>query len=877
MTHSPRKPSDESREQAMRDEMEFHVEMEADELHRMGVPADEAKRRALASFGGMRRYAEEANDERRGNWRDDLRRDLRYSLRSLRRTPGYTFVVVFTLALAIAANTSIFSVANSVLFKRLPYRDPSRLMVLWDGLDWVGVPEAWTTGPEVVRLRKELTSFEGFSAVRGSSATLAGDQSAEPQQIPQTSVSANFFQILGVGPELGRGFAKGDDAPGAARVAVISHRLFSQRFSGDRSLVGQSVVLDGAPTTIIGVLASDFRYAPQSSLASPSPDADIYVPLTDTLERYSHGTHTVNVLARIRGDVSVSAALAELSRLSSRLDKEDYGTRGFKFVPIIFQERLVREVRPALLALLGAVATLVLIMCANLAVLALVRAARREHELTVRRAIGASQGRMARQILTETLVLSFGGAIVGSVLGVWALRALLIIAPAGMPRRDEIGIDLIVLGATSIIALLVGFGMGLAPVLRMARTDIASVLHEKSPSHAGSRIRSALVLAQLALSVMLLSGTGLLLGSFVRLMRVDPGFDPNHVLTVPLLASRSTYASGAPVVDVYSRYVAAIRAVPGVASVAATGAPPLSASADQSGVRFPSSPTNTGDPQHDNLLADNTPITAGYLQTMGVELLAGREFDGSETDTTLAKVAVIDELLAKRYFPKTSAVGQTVLIDGSPLRVVGVARHFRMYNYEGVGREQLWIPHMLTPYRGMVLVVRASGDPLALTDAIRKAIHSVDPQQAVSRVETMDEIVRASFAQRRLVLTLVGLFAGAALLLVALGVYGITASTVAQRTRELGIRVALGADARRVIGTVIGQPTRLIAAGLLLGLAGTWLVGRFARGLLYDVAPTDPLTLVSVSFVLLGVGVVAGYVPARRATRVDPMVALRSE
>jgi putative ABC transport system permease protein len=419
--------------------------------------------------------------------------------------------------------------------------------------------------------------------------------------------------------------------------------------------------------------------------------------------------------------------------------------------------------------------------------------------------------------------------------------------------------------------------MGLAPALRTARSDIASVLREKSPSHAGSRVRGALVLVQLALSVMLLAGTGLLLGSFVRLMQVDPGFRPDHVLTIPLLASRSTYASGAPVVDAYSRFEEAIRAVPGVVSVAATGAPPLSAGADQSGVRFPTSPTNTGDPQHDNVLGDNTPITAGYLKTMGVALLAGREFDGSETDTTLAKVAVIDELLAKRYFPKGSAVGQTVMIDGAPLRVVGVARHFRMYNYEGVGREQLWIPHRLTPYRGMVIVVRASGDPLALTDAIRRAIHQVDPQQAISRFETMDEIVRASFAQRRLVLTLVGLFAGAALLLVALGIYGITASTVAQRTRELGIRVALGADRRRVIGSVIGQPTRLIGFGLLLGLAGTWLVGRFARGLLYDVTPTDPLTLIIVSLVLLAVGVVAGYVPARRATRVDPMVALRSE
>ncbi|HEY9229140.1 MAG TPA: FtsX-like permease family protein, partial [Gemmatimonadaceae bacterium] len=528
-------------------------------------------------------------------------------------------------------------------------------------------------------------------------------------------------------------------------------------------------------------------------------------------------------------------------------------------------------------ALLGAVGALILIMCANLAVLTLVRTARREHELTVRRAIGASQSRVTRQILTETLVLSFAGAVVGTLLGVWGLRALLALAPAGLPRRDEIGIDFTVLAVTLVVAVVMGIGMGLAPALRSARGDIASVLREKAPSYAGSRVRSALVLAQLTLSMMLLAGTGLLLGSFVRLVRVDPGFDPNRVLTISLLASRSTYASGTPVVDAYARYVATIRALPGIVNAAVTGAPPLSGASDQSGVRFPSSPTNTGDPQHDNILADNAPISAGYLKTMGVALLEGREFDGTETDTTSAKVAVIDELLAKRYFPNGSAVGQTVMIDGSPLRVIGVARHFRMYNYEGVGREQIWVPHMRTPYRGMVIVARTAGNPLDIANDARRAIQSVDPQQAIPQIGTMDQVVRASFASRRLVLTLVGVFAGAALFLVALGIYGITANTVAQRTRELGIRVALGADRRRVIGSVIAQPTRLVAFGLALGLAGTWLVGRVVHGLLYGTSANDPVTLVAVSLVLLGVGALASYIPARRAARVDPMVALRAE
>lgn len=872
-----RKNEPTARDDEMRDEMHFHVDMEAEDLQRLGISADEARRTALANFGGVRRYTEEGREMRSGSWRDDLLRDVRYSLRALRRTPGYTAVVMLTLALGIAANTSIFSVANGVLFKPLPYRDPSRLMVLWDGLDWVGVPEAWVRGPEVVRLRRELKLFEGFAAVRAGTTTLEGEQGVEPQQVPLSSVSANFFSVLGSGPEIGRGFAAGEDAPGAARVGVISHRLFAQRFGADRSIVGKEIRIDGSPVTVIGVLPKEFSYAPQASLSSPSPTSDIYVTMTDTLDRYPAGQHSLGVVARVKGSASVDAARAELAALSKRLDAEVYRNRGFKFVPIMLQERLVREVRPALFALLGAVAMLMLIMCANLAVLALVRASRREHELTVRRAIGASQSRVARQVLTETVVLSLGGAVVGTIFGAWALRALLSIAPIGLPRRAEVGIDWIVLAVTLGVALIVGIGMGLAPAIRTARSDIASVLRERAPSRIGGGVRGALVLAQLALSVMLLAGTGLLLGSFMKLTRVDPGFDAHNVLTIQLAASRATYASGQPVASIYQRYVEALRPLPGVVSVAATASPPLSAGTNQSGVKFPTSPANTGDPERDVVLTDVASHTPGYLKTMGIRVLEGHDFDATHNDAAASNVAVIDEVLAKKFFPNASAIGQPVTIDGDTVRVIGVARHFRMYSFEEEGRAQLWLPHARLPFRGITIAVRTSGDPLAVAQHARRAIHAVDPKQAISEISTMDAVVRDSFAQRRLVLTLVGTFAGAALLLVGLGVYGITASTVAQRTRELGIRIALGADRRRMIWSVVSQPTMLVAAGLVLGLAGTWAVGRVAQRLLFGVTATDPLTLVSVSLVLLGVGVVASYVPARRATRLDPMVALRSE
>jgi predicted permease len=864
-------------EREMDAEMRFHVDMEAAELERMGVPPLEARRRALASFGGIQRFKEEGHASRGGTSLEDLLRDVRYSVRSLIHSRGYAFVVVLTLALGIAANTSIFSVANGVLFKPLPYRDPSRLLVIWDGLDIIGVPEAWVTGPEVVRMRTDLKTFEGFATIRSGSSTIGATDGGEPEQVPVSLVSANFFQLLGSGPAIGRGFTAGEDAPGAPPVVVLSHRLWTQRDGRDPGVIGKRILVDGASMTVIGVLSPRFRYSAQNSLGSASDVADMYVPFADTLARLPHGNHSLGVLARIRSDVPTANAVAELNALGRRLDEEDYGKRGFSFKPVFLQERIVRDVRPALLVLLAAVAMLMLIMCANLAVLALVRTAKREREITVRRAIGAGTVRIARQIMTETVVLAVAGAALGTLLGVWALRALLSIAPAGLPRRSEIGIDTTVLLVTLLVAVLVGLGMGLAPLFHSLRADIATVLREKAPSRSGTRVRRGLVLAQLALSMVLLAGTGLLLASFIRLLHVDPGFNPSNVLTIELMAPRARYRTGPEVRDAFRRYADALRAVPGVAAVGASSAPPLSAGADQSGAYFPGSPTNTGDRNKDGLLVDVAPATPGYLASMGIDLVAGSDFDNTQADSATSKVAIVDDLLARRYFPKGSAVGQYMTLDGDSLRIVGVSRHVRLYGLQDEGREQMWVPHAYTTYRYMVVAIRTAGDPLALATAARNAIRGVDADQPIVRMTPMTDRIRDSLAERRLVLTLVGVFAGAALLLAALGVYGVTASTVAQRTRELGIRMALGADRGAVVWSVLNEPARLVGAGLVIGLAGTFAAGRVVERLLYGVRPTDPLTLIAVAVLLLAVALLAGYVPARRATRVDPMVALRSD
>ncbi|HMC55965.1 MAG TPA: ABC transporter permease [Gemmatimonadaceae bacterium] len=864
-------------EREMDAEMRFHIDMEAAELERAGIDPVEARRRALAAFGGVQRYKEEGHAARGGASLEDIARDVRYSLRSLLRTPGYAAIVVLTLALGIAATTSIFSVANGVLFKRLPYRDPAKLLVVWDGLDAIGVPEAWVTGPEVVRMRTELKTFEGIATIRSNTATIGSTDGAEPEQVPTSMVSANFFQLLGAGPEIGRGFVAGEDAPGAPRVAVLSHRLWTQRYGADRGLVGTQIMVDGAPMTVIGILPERFRYSAQNSLSSASGVPEMYVPFPDTLAGLPPSNHSLGVLARVRADVPTPDAMAELSALGHRLDDTDYSKRGFTFKPVFLQERMVRDVRPALLVLLAAVALLLLIMCANLAVLALVRTARREREITVRRAIGANTGRVARQILTETILLSAAGAAGGTLLGIWTLRALLAMAPAGLPRRSEIGIDVTVLLVMVAVTVVVGIGMGLAPAFHSARADIASVLREKSPSRSGRRVRHTLVLAQLALSMVLLAGTGLLLSSFVRLMHVDPGFNPANVLTIELVAPRSKYAAQRDVFAIVQRYADVLRTVPGVVAVGATSAPPLSANADQSGAYFPGSPTNTGDRRADGILVDNAAATPGYFEAMGISLAGGQGFDDTETDSLARRVTVIDDVLAKRYFPDGRAVGQYMTLDGDSLRIVGVARHVRMYNLQDPGREQLWLPHAYATYRFMIVTVRTKGDPVAIAAAARRAIRRVDADQPIISMRPMTDRIHDSLAERRLVLTLVAAFGGAALLLVALGVYGVTASTVAQRTRELGIRVALGANRGAVVWSVLSEPTRLVGTGLAIGLAGTFAAGRVVERLLYGVRPTDPVTLVAVAFVLLVVALIAGYVPARRATRVDPITALRAD
>jgi predicted permease len=516
-------------------------------------------------------------------------------------------------------------------------------------------------------------------------------------------------------------------------------------------------------------------------------------------------------------------------------------------------------------------------MCANLAVLALVRAARREREITVRRAIGAGAGRVSRHIFTETVVLSMAGGMLGTLLATWALRGLLAIAPETLPRRDEIGIDWTVLAVTISAAFLVGVGMGLAPALHSLRSDIASVLREKSPSRSGSRVRRVLVVAQVAISMVLLAGTGLLLGSFVRLARVDAGFDPGHVLRIDLSTSRAKYASGQPVAEAMMRFTAALRALPGVSAVGASMSAPLSGGANQSGAYFLNSPMNTGKDATDNVLVDNSAVTAGWFAAAGVRIIEGQEFGSQQHDSASSRYVIVDDVLAKRFFPKGGVVGQRLFLDGDTLPVLGVARHVRLDNMWDEGRPQVWVPHAYAQYRYMSILVRTPGEPSGMIPAARRALRGVDADQPITRIWSLNDTVRESMAERRLVLTLVSAFAGAALLLVALGVYGVTSSAVTSRTREIGIRIALGATPASVVGSVLTEPIRLLTIGVVVGLGGIAVGSSLVKRLLYGVSPLDPATMAAVGVVLALVGVLASWLPAQRATRVEPLRSLRAD
>ncbi len=820
---------------------------------------------------------------------DDFWNDIRYAVRAFAHNPVFLFVAVLTLALGIGANTAVFSVVNGVLLRPLPYDDPDRLTVIWTNFG-PDLPQNWVSGPEFEEMREMNTLFDGIAVVAPTTLAITGV--GEPEQVGAAAASGSFFQVMGVEPLHGRLFAAADDTPSAERVMVLSHGFWRQRFGGDPGALSRTMTANGITYTIVGVLPPDFRIR--------HPDAqfpaqiDLWTPMVPAFgtpySELSRGSHFLRGFGRLKADVTLAQAQTDLDRVAVQMQERSpdyYDFEGWGLTVYSLHGDLVEEVRPALVILLGAVGFVLLIACVNVANLQLTRAAGREREIAVRTALGASRTRLIRQLLTESLMLATLGGIGGLLLAFGLVRLVLVIAPANLPLRDTISIDGPVLLYTLGIAVLTGVVFGLAPVAYGLKQSIVSSLKEggrgATTGLSGKKLRTSLVVAEVALALVLLVGAGLLIKSLNRLLDTDPGYRTEQVLTMRIALPASRY-DGEQQRVFYDELLRSVQALPGVASAGLISHLPLSGAYASGTTRVNES--QTVEPEHgDNFAsieADRRWVSPDYFQTMGVSLMRGRTFspfDGPEASL----VAIVDEEFVRRFWPTEQPIGKRVAInrddDGNLVwrEVVGVVRHSKHYNLSSVGREQVYFPYRQMPLTTMYLAIRTSGEPLALARAVRSEVWAIDPDQPVSDVETMGARVSAAVSQPRFNLALLAAFAAIALSLAAVGIYGVIAYSVRQRTHEIGVRMALGATRDAVRGLVFRQGMRLTLIGVATGLVAAIVLTRLLTALLYGVSPADPMTYGVVVLLLATVAAAACVFPASRATRVDPLAVLREE
>jgi putative ABC transport system permease protein len=817
-----------------------------------------------------------------------LWQDLRFGWRMLRRSPGFAIVAVLTLAIGIGANAAIFSVIHTVLLRPLPFPESQRIVWIWETDEYRNVHRGVASQAEFLDWRERNHSFEELAAWRELFFTLTGN--GEPEQNWGAQVSGNFFRLFRVKPALGRDFAAEEERPGHERVVMLSYALWQRRYGGDPSILGSSIMLDDKPYTIVGVLPREF------SLFGTSRQFDLWVPFGFDRARLNREEHEVLVFGRLRDGAALSQAQAEMETIQSQL-KQEYPAVDQKngIVVLGFHDDVVGSLRPMLLILFGAVGLVLLIACANVANLTLARGASREREIALRAALGANRDRVFRQLLTESIVLSLIGGALGVLVaygGLHLLRAFLPVTGGRgeIPRADSIGINASVLGFTLGVSWLTGILFGLAPAIQISRQELYETLKEGGRGSAGGRysrwMRAALVVSEVALSVVLLTGAGLLMRSFFLLMSENLGFNPANVLTMQVWLRETHVPSGRQVVNYYQQVIERVSALPGVVSASAVNFPPLSGwngicDFDIQGRAAPA-PGEQSSSQY-------RIVDWRYLRTMGIALKEGRDFATSDGPST-GGVAMVNEALAHKYWPNEEPVGKQVRLDfpatrspwdpepsSSWLTIVGVASDIRDGTWGQPKPAQLYLLLDQNPSRIMHLLVKSQGDPTAIASSVRQSLESADPNQPVTEVRTMDSLIDASVVQRRLSMVLLGIFAAVATFLAGLGIYGVMAYSVAQRTHEIGVRMALGAEPGDVLGLMVRDGMRLAGIGLALGIAGSIATTRYLQTELFGVRAIDPITLTSVVLGLAVVAVAACYFPARRAAKVDPLVALRHE
>jgi predicted permease len=810
-----------------------------------------------------------------------LLQDIRYAARKLARNPGFTFVAVATLALAIGATTAVFSIVNGVLLKPLPFHQPDEL---------VRVTSSGRTGKasamsalDFVDYRDQSKSFVGIAAIdRGTlNLTISGEQ---PARLTASWVGVPFFDLLGVVPQHGRVFAKGEEAPGAARVAVLSDKLWRNRFRADPRIVGQTVTMDGNPYTVVGVAPRTLNYPART---------DVWIPLRFQdwmLDPGNRGAHFLSGVGRLKPGVAVDVARRDLLTISERLAAmypESNAT--FRGMVQPLAEQIVGDVRKALYTMFGAVAFVLLIACANIANLLLVRAAGRETEIAVRTALGAGRGRIVRQLVTESVLLSLIGAVIGTALAAWVVDAVVAFGPQGLPRLEDIVIDARVLGFSIGIAVLTGVLFGLVPATHAARGAIGQLLREGARGAAGrrgtQRTRALLVVSEMALAVVLLIGAGLLIRSFIKLVNVDPGFRSEQVLKFNVSVPQTKYPNDRDRVRFADAVSEKLASLPGTQSVAVSFDRPLERSGMFITFEVDGRPTSRADTRP---ATGVHPASATYFTTLGIRLLSGRYYTKQEESFSVPPVLVVNQAFVHKYFPAGDALGKRITLGlthdtaqaGTPVEtkgeIVGIVADVKGDLAAPAGPD-VYVPFGLLPLDDMNFFIRTTADLGAVGNGVRARVREVDAALPVYDFSSMEQVVSESVSQPRFYMLLLTAFAGLALVLAALGIYGVISYSVSQRTRELGIRIALGATHDRVVRLVLTQGVVLTSVGVALGLIGSYWLTTLIAALLFGVTRADPLTFGAVAALLLGVAWLASYVPARRAARVDPVIAMRAE
>jgi putative ABC transport system permease protein len=810
------------------------------------------------------------------NWLEHLPQDVRFGLRMLVRNPGFTAVAVTTLALGIGANAAIFSVVNAVLLKPLPYADPDRLAVIW-----VTEPSAPgglfpATGPDFQDWQVQNHVFEGMSAITGAGATLTG--AGEPLQLRGLSVSSNTFQLLGVQPLLGRSFSPDEGPTGHNHVVMLSYGLWQSAFGGQKNIVGNKITLDSEAYDVVGVMPMDLRFP---TVWGRQPQ--FWTPITFDAPKWKteRGNHWFWVLARMKNGVTLNKAAAEMVTISTRLAQQYPQTNTGVIARVkSLHEQLTGDLREVLWVLFAAVGFLLLIACVNVANLLLTKSVGRQREIAIRLAVGSGARRLVRQLLTESVLLFLLGGVAGLIVGLAALRLLLHAAPTGLiPEVISVHLDSRVFGFTFLVAFLTGTLAGLIPALQATRVSLSDMLKESgsavAPSHGLSR--GLLTAGEIAIALVMLVGAGLATRSLVRLLGVQLGFDPRQVVTARISLPDARYPKEPQQKAFFRNLIERVQTLPGVVSAGATTELPL-----EGGNNGPV--VIEGQPAPKDMwsspLVESCTVTPNYFRTMRIPLLSGR--DVAETDTPdKLPVAVINETMAHRFWPSQDAVGRRFKKDSDPkakwITVIGVVGDVREFRLASPPIPEAYYPESQETRSELALVVRAANDPEGQVSAIRNALHSLDKDLPLYGVQTLPEMVSNSSRERRFVVLLLALFAAVALALASVGIYGVVSYSVSQRTREIGIRMAFGAEVRNVLGMVLSEGLRLVIAGVAVGLLGAWALSRYLTSILYSVRATDPLTYVLVALLMTAVALLACLVPARRAARVDPMVALRYE